>query len=371
MIKEKPANAEKHGRKEKIIFNADFEKYLEEIAERVGKSRDHVSRNKHEERRKTRNRIINVGMAILVNLNFVMLGNVAKASDESLDFKNSAGIAVTRGEETNEVLSIININQVPEGRSYGFDGSKVKNGFSLQLNLFAKIGEGREEKYLWLQNVRYFEEEVAGKWKSGAASEIFRFTKISPEGNEPESALDSGIKPYLQAEKMKKNQVEGGNGTVLEDIGSGLGGTYNYRGKLEKASFPIHIALDIKVMKIDAYTVEVDYNSLPIENGILEWQNETRIDSIRYHEKDIGKVNIVFGNDTDAAMVVAGEGGSGHFVADKFDAEFSMYAVNRNKILTPLKISGTTDPTTGEGIAGVNVQEISTDKVRITATHNN
>ena len=145
--------------------------------------------------------------------------------------------------------------------------------------------------------------------------------------------------------------------------------TFVYNGLKEDINFPIEMAFDIKIENINPNTVKIYFNNIPVKaDGTLEWKKETLFDAITYTGNfSNNNVNISFGNEHHAALVVAGLGNSQDFEADKFDAELSMYEVSPDKKLKKLKLGGFEDPMTAEGIANVKVIQVSPNTVKVTA----
>ena len=147
---------------------------------------------------------------------------------------------------------------------------------------------------------------------------------------------------------------------------------YVYNGPKEDINFPIEMAFDIKIENINSNTIKAYFNSIPVKpDGTPEWKKENVFDTITYTGNfSNNNVNISFGNEHHAALVVAGLANAQDFAANKLNAKLSIYEViGPDKKLEELKLGGFEDPMTDEGIANVKVIQISPNTVKVIANH--
>ena len=323
------------------------------------------------------------GMAAILGIGFLNGMPQAHAEDKGrrpesvrqIDMKNSAGIVITEGKPVEEVLAIAEMNNYPEGVSYDkYDNESLTlNGFSLQLNLFAHldIGNNKKEQYLWLQNSLLFINKGENKWEAMNGVDIFKVGKVIGYEKIPENMkfYSERLKDVREAEEMEKEQITAEAENGVKFVSEPHTNCMVYNGDAKTAGFPFKIALDISVRRISSEMVEIDFKDIPVRHDMIDWKDQKTIVSAWYHDKDIKYAAIEFGKENNAAMVTGGAGNGNYFVAQSFDAVFSMYAVNRKSgKLLQLKLGGTTDNSTAEGIVGVRVNQISVNKVEITST---
>ena len=323
------------------------------------------------------------GMAAILGIGFLNGMPQAHAEDNGrrpdsvrqIDMKNSAGIVITEGKPVEEVLAIAEMNSYPEGVSYDrYDNESLTlNGFSLQLNLFAHldIGNNKKEQYLWLQNSLLFVNKGENKWEAMNGVDIFKVGKVIGYEKIPENMkfYSERLKDVREAEEMEKEQITAEAENGVKFVSEPDTNCMVYNGDVKTARFPFKIALDISVKRISSEMVEIDFKDIPVRHDMIDWKDQKTIVSAWYHDKDIKYAAIEFGKENNAAMVTGGAGNGNYFVAQSFDAVFSMYAVNRKSgKLLQLKLGGTTDNSTAEGIVGVKVNQISVNKVEVTST---
>jgi hypothetical protein len=385
--------------------------YLQEIAKRVGKPvpQPRNSTSKSPEEKETSNehtaswqRIKKVGIAVLIGLSLTTPGNSEELKDYNPGAGAAKGIAITEGKPTKEILAIAKIYEKPEGISYKFTSPEFKkaplyDGFSIQLNVFAHLGKETElvedpnllsdaamnkplnkvqensDVSLWLQNIKHFIHEGGDNWKhfiheggdnwkvmDGADIYKLKYSETPIQTMRGNTHMDIMPIPALQISMTSQDRHVTNTSPVL---------TFIYNGLKEDINFPIEMAFDIKIENINPNTIKVYFNNIPVKtDGTLEWKKETVFDAITYtgnfHNND---VNISFGNEHHAALVVAGFGNAQDFTANKFNAELSMYEVSPDKKLEKLKLGGFEDPMTAEGIANVKVVQVSPNTVKVTA----
>ena len=316
------------------------------------------------------------GFGFLSNMPQANADDNGKAdSAKQIDMKNSAGIVITEGRPAGEVLAIAEIKSYPKGISYDKYDKKslTSNGFSLQLNLFAhiEIGNNKREQYLWLQNSRLFIDKGEGKWETLKGVDIFKVGKVIEYKEIPENMKSyyKRLKNVRGAEEMEEGEITAEAENGVKFVSEPHTNCLVYNGEAVATEFPLKIALDISVRKVNSGVVEIYFKDVPVRDGIIDWKNQKIIVSARYYDKNIKDVDMEFSKDSNAAMVTGGLGNGNYFVAQRFDAEFSMYAVNGKRgELVPLKLGDTTDNSTAEGITGVQVNQISPNKVEITST---
>jgi hypothetical protein len=386
-----------------LATDTGFQAYLQDIAERVGKSvphpRSHSSKTHQEKETDDKHntdswkKIRQAGIALLIGLSLATPGNSEELRDYNPGAGAAKGIAVTEGNPTKEVLAIAKIYEKPEGISYKFTSPQFQkvpllDGFSIQLNVFAHLGietklakdphllsdaamnkpikEVREKSdvSLWLQNVKHFIHEGRNKWKIMDGADIYKlkYSKTSIQTMRGNTHMDIIPIPALQMSMAANNTNVTNSSPVL---------TFVYNGLKEDINFPMEMAFDIKIENINSNTIKIYFNNIPVKpDGALEWKKETLFDAITYTGNfSNNNVNISFGNEHHAALVVAGFGNSQDFAANKFDAELSMYEIGPDKKLEKLKLGGFEDPMTAEGIANVKVIQVSPNTVKVTANH--
>ena len=355
--------------------------YLQEIAKRVGKpvpqprnSTSEFPKEKETSDKHTASwqRIKKTGIAVLIGLSLATPGNSEELKDYNPGAGAAKGIAITEGKPTKEILAIAKIYEKPEGISYKFTSPEFKkvplqDGFSIQLNVFAHLGKENElvedphllsdaamnkplkkvqensDVSLWLQNVKHFIHEGGDNWEVMDGADIYklRYSKTSIQTMRGNTHMDIMPIPALQMSMASQDSRVTNTSPVL---------TFVYNGLKEDINFPIEMAFDIKIENINSNTIKVYFNNIPVKtDGTLEWKKETVFDAITYtgnfHNNN---VNISFGNEHHAALVVTGFGNAQDFTANKFNAELNMYEVSPDKKLEKLKLSGFEDPMTAE-----------------------
>ncbi len=399
--KKQPPTAIERTTRNVLATDTGLQDYLQDIAERVGKPVPHPnshSSKTHQEKETddkhntaSWKKIRQAGLAALIGLSLTTPGNSEELKDYNPGAGAAKGIAVTEGKPTKEILAIAKIYETPEGISYKFTSPQFQkvpllDGFSIQLNVFAHLGieteiiedphllsdaamnkpikkaQEKSDVSLWLQNIKHFINEGGDNWKVMDGADIYKlkYSKIPIQTMRGNTHMDIIPIPALQMSMAANNT----NVTNFSPVP-----TFVYNGLKEDINFPIEMAFDIKIENINPSTVKIYFNNIPVKaDGTLEWKKETLFDAITYTGNfSNNNVNISFGNEHHAALVVAGLGNSQDFEADKFDAELSMYEVSPDKKLKKLKLGGFEDPMTAEGIANVKVIQVSPNTVKVTA----
>ncbi len=386
-----------------LATDTGFQDYLQEIAGRVGKpvphQRSHSSKTHQEKETDDKHvkaswkKIREAGIALLIGLSLTTPGNSEELKDYNPGAGAAKGIAITEGNPTKEVLAIAKIYEKPEGISYKFTSPQfqrvpLRDGFSIQLNVFAHLGietklakdphllsdaamnkpikkvQEKSDVSLWLQNVKHFIHNGGDKWKIMDGADIYKlkYSETPIQTMRGTTNMDLIPIPALQMSMAAKDTNVTNPSPVL---------TFVYNGLKEDINFPMEMAFDIKIENINHHTIKVYFNNIPVKpDGTLEWKKETVFDMITYTGNfSNNNVNISFGNKHHAALVVAGFGNAQDFAANKFNAELSMYEVSPDKKLEKLKLGSFEDPMTAEGIANVKVIQISPNTVKVTADH--
>ncbi len=314
----------------------------------------------------------------------------------------SAGIAVTSGKPTKEILGIIKIDKAPEGRSYDIQnkvayGNKKTDDFSLQLNAYAHIKEeGGKEVDLWLQNVEVLIKNPEAKdpnqeWLAMKNVDVFKIETDKEKINiaKQDNSFKKVVEYYADSKHQKKfavsSAIKPGEITMranedLEDSSAykihnyvNLDYATAYNGRVKDVTFPEEAAVDISIKKVGAWEIQIDFSDIPIKNGNFEWEKRKVIASASYFDPDgiignktkIKSADIEFSKDQQASMVAAGGLNAQHYVPDKFDAKLGIYSVEDGN-LVPLKLGDTVDHSTMEGITGVQVKQLSPNWVEVT-----
>ncbi len=365
---------------ERIKSDADFHAYVDNIAERVKRGGE----------RRHKQRI--VGIAVLAGLGFGVSASQLHAEESGSrtlrpifpveDFKKSAGIAVKEGNPAKEILAVAEIKESPKGNSYDSYDKESVNGFSIQLNAYVDIKTKNHDQYLWVQNVDVFGKFTKAKWKfvnelfgNLGGWKIIKEVDIFKLGDVEKNLIMTGDRDQTEDKQLRRalkipgGQLEGKAEISMNEVMKPPGYALVYNQKVaDTATFPYVSALDISVQKIDETTVKIYFNSIPIKNGVLDWERKKVIVSAKYHDNEpIEDTSIRFGKDNKAAITVGGLGNGSHFNAVRFNAEMGIYSVEEKRVLVPLKLGGTTDPSTQEGITGVQVKQLSPNWVEVTS----
>ena len=236
------------------------------------------------------------------------------------------------------------------------------------MNKPIKKEQEKSDVSLLLQNIKHFIHGAGDNWQVINGADIFK----AKHSEIPIQTIRGNI--YMDAMPILPFQMSMINPEVQD---KNLTNTlpviaYVYNGPKEDINFPIEMAFDIKIENINSNTIKAYFNSIPVKpDGTPEWKKENVFDTITYTGNfSNNNVNISFGNEHHAALVVAGLANAQDFAANKLNSKLSIYEViGPDKKLEELKLGGFEDPMTDEGIANVKVIQISPNTVKVIANH--
>ncbi len=288
---------------------------------------------------------------------------------------SSKGENVTGGIPTDEVVGIVDINRLSGYSSERLHGGKTVNGASVQLNTYVHIvSNNGVGQWLWVQDgVQIFMNNNRGpgrpSYTYGSISEIFRDSL----------RLDTDIVDgkSLTQKNLNSLKLRGISGRGGVDKASGIMSTYLFadyapgkeNGKWTissgdtKTSNVIRFALDVKVTEKQDL-VHLNFGIVPFRNGSPDWVREVTFDTVSYKVKGLKSARIAFNKLHDTGLVVAGIGGGSYFHAKKISGSLNIYEKDMGR-LAPLKVSGISDWSTGEGAVGVHSVKLNSYTVEL------
>ncbi len=253
------------------------------------------------------------------------------------------GIVATTGSRTNDVFGTIYLDSADGTSYYHAEGRKEgdylpnKHEFAIPLSTYIRIISSNGDQTLWVQNTMAVRNSSWSGLVYSNNSEIYKEPRTSLL-----SAIRRGVEDAFTKVPQVENQIKGMKGKgEMDFIGHDrLSEYYVCNRHAQEMRFPISIGLDITAKK-EGDDVIIRFGQFPVENGMLYREKMHVFDKVTYHVKGLENVYMAFNKQEDTGLTITGYGSGGELRSKNLEGVFSLYEMDKNKIM-PLLVSRTT-----------------------------